>query len=118
VTEEKKGLKIEKIRNGFLATYTFKKEGFVIPIAFTITDEYLSVDLLVGKLKELKKEKYRLVSVMLLPFFGAASTNDSGYIVVPDGCGALINFNNNKGAETYSQRVFGSDFAIVPDFHG
>lgn len=114
----KRGLKISKIKDGFLATYTFKKEGFVIPVAFTIKDDYLNVDILVNQIKELKKEKYRIVSIMVLPFFGAGSMNDKGYIVVPDGCGALINFNNNKGSESYSQRVYGNDFAIVPDFQG
>ncbi|WP_271628915.1 DUF5696 domain-containing protein [Caldicellulosiruptor sp. DIB 104C] len=114
----KKGLKIKKIPNGFLATYTFKKEGFVIPVAYTIKNDYLNVDILVKQIRELKKGKYRLVSVMLLPFFGAGSMKDSGYIVVPDGCGAIINFNNNKGQETYSQRVYGNDYGIVPDFQG
>lgn len=37
---------------------------------------------------------------MLLPFFGAASKSDKGYIVVPDGCGAVINFNNKKGKKS------------------
>lgn len=111
----KKGLKIKPIKNGFIATYTFKKEGFVIPVAVTINEDYLSVDILVNQIKELKKEKYRLVSIMLLPFFGTASQKDSGYIVVPDGCGAVINFNNKKGEEEYSQRVYGPDYALVKE---
>ena len=114
----KKGLKIKRIKDGFVATYTFKKEGFVIPVAYTIKDDYLNVDILVNQIKETKKDKYKLVSIMLLPFFGAAAIGESGYMVVPDGCGALINFNNNKGQETYIQRIYGNDFGIVPDFQG
>ncbi|AEM74728.1 DUF5696 domain-containing protein [Caldicellulosiruptor acetigenus] len=114
----KKGLKIKRIKDGFVATYTFKKEGFVIPVAYTIKDDYLNVDILVNQIKETKKDKYKLVSIMLLPFFGAAAIGESGYMVVPDGCGALINFNNNKGQETYTQRIYGADFGIVPDFQG
>lgn len=109
----KKGLKIKKIKNGYLATYKFKKEGFEIPIAVTINNDYLNVDILVNQIKETKLDKYRLISVQLLPFFGAGSTKDNGYIVVPDGCGAVINFNNRKGQEEYSQRVYGPDYALV-----
>ncbi|ADQ08140.1 conserved hypothetical protein [Caldicellulosiruptor hydrothermalis 108] len=114
----KKGLKIKRIKDGFVAMYTFKKEGFVIPVAYTIKDDYLNVDILVNQIKETKKDKYKLVSIMLLPFFGAAAIGENGYMVVPDGCGALINFNNNKGQETYTQRIYGADFGIVPDFQG
>ncbi|ACM59330.1 hypothetical protein B0S90_0447 [Caldicellulosiruptor bescii] len=109
----KRGLKIKPIKNGYIATYSFKKEGFVIPVAVTISNDYLNIEVLVNQIKELKKEKYRLVSIMLLPFFGAASKSDKGYIVVPDGCGAVINFNNKKGEEEYSQRVYGPDYALI-----
>jgi len=109
----KKGLKIKKIKDGFIATYTFKKEGFIIPLSVTINSDYVNVDILVNQIKELKKDKYRLVSIQLLPFFGAGSIKESGYIVVPDGSGAVINFNNKKGNEEYSQRVYGPDYALV-----
>ena len=33
-----------------------------------------------------------LVSILPLPFFGYASRTDTGYLVVPDGCGALYRF--------------------------
>lgn len=109
----KKGLKIKKVKSGYIASYYFKKEGFEIPIEVVLGDDYVDVNLLVGQIKESKTDKYRLVSVQLLPFFGAGSSKDTGYIVVPDGCGAVINFNNKKGNEEYSQRVYGPDYAFV-----
>lgn len=109
----KKGLKVQKIKNGYIAKYWFKKEGFEIPIAVTLNDDYLNVDILVNQIRETKTEKYRLVSIQLLPFFAAGSTSDKGYIVVPDGCGAVISFNNKKGNEEYTQRIYGPDYAMV-----
>ena len=109
----KKGLKIQKIKNGYIVKYWFKKEGFEIPVEVTLNKDYLNVSILVNKIKETKTEKYRLVSIQLLPFFGAGNINDKGYIVVPDGCGAVINFNNRKGNEEYSQRVYGPDYSLV-----
>lgn len=41
-----------------------------------------------------------LVSVTPLPFFGYARSDDEGYMVVPDGCGALYHY---KTAESGSQ---------------
>jgi len=39
---------------------------------------------------------FPIVRLDLLPFMGAGGLEDEGYLFVPDGTGALINFNNNK----------------------
>ena len=56
----------------------------------------------------------------VMPFFGAGSPEDEGYLFVPDGSGAIINFNNGRhNQELYFNPVFGRDSAIVPQvlFH-
>lgn len=111
----KKGLKLQKIKNGYIAKYYFKKEGFEIPVEVLLAEDHIDISILVSKIRELKTDKYKLISVQLLPFFGAGSLKDKGYIVVPDGCGAVINFNNKKGNEEYSQRVYGPDYAFVKE---
>lgn len=51
-----------------------------------------------------------LHSITLLPSFGAANEHKVGYILVPDGSGALINLNNGKKyAPPYASRVYGVD---------
>jgi hypothetical protein len=53
------------------------------------------------------------IDLRVLPFFGAGGQDDEGYMFVPDGSGALINFNNGKNNQNpYSNRVFGWDEAI------
>ena len=48
----------------------------------------------------------------LLPYFGSATVNDQGYMFVPDGSGAIINFNNGKTtAAAYEKRLFAFDRA-------
>jgi len=51
----------------------------------------------------------------VMPFFGAGGPNDEGYLFVPDGSGALINFNSGRGnQDLYINNVFGRDEAVVP----
>lgn len=56
---------------------------------------------------------YPLHSLDVLPYFGAANTQDEGYIFVPDGAGALIYLNNGKiEAAPYVSPVYGRDEAV------
>lgn len=62
---------------------------------------------------------YPLTSVSLLPYFGASYTDSQGYILIPDGSGALIYANNGKvDATPYNRRVYGVDYAqqATPEF--
>lgn len=54
--------------------------------------------------------EYPVNSVSLLSFFGAAGQEEKGSILVPDGSGALIHFNNGKTRySAYQQTVYGTD---------
>ena len=57
-----------------------------------------------------------LFSLTPLPMFGAGSTTDEGYLFVPEGGGAKINFNNGKTTQnSYESKVYGRDMALVKD---
>lgn len=59
------------------------------------------------------KAEYPLTYVTLLPMFGAAGTADEGFLFIPEGGGALINFNNGKTPQnSYYANVFGWDYAV------
>ncbi len=53
-----------------------------------------------------------LKDVQLAPSLGAAGTEDEGFFLVPDGCGALIRFNNGKKG-SYDEPVYGADKAAI-----
>lgn len=62
---------------------------------------------------------YPLTSISLLPYFGAADVDSEGYLLVPDGSGALIYTNSGKsGVQPYNGVVYGRDLATqpVPEF--
>lgn len=59
------------------------------------------------------KADYPITYVVPLPMFGAAGTNDEGFMFIPEGGGAIINFNNGKTLQnSYYANVFGWDYAV------
>lgn len=59
------------------------------------------------------KADYALTYVTPLPAFGAAGTEQDGFIFVPEGGGALIRYNNNKTQQAaYYANMYGWDYAL------
>lgn len=58
------------------------------------------------------RTSYPLTTITVLPMFGAAGTEDEGFMFVPEGGGALINFNNGKLSQnSYYANMYGWDYA-------
>jgi len=65
-----------------------------VPVEYSLSDRRLSAIVRPEAVKEEKEA--RLVSFSLLPFLGAGNQEDEGYVFLPDGSGAVMNFNNKK----------------------
>jgi len=62
------------------------------------------------------RSAYPITQLSLLPYMGAGGINDEGYLLVPDGSGALIYFNNKKQTQiAYNNDVYGWDEATPRD---
>jgi len=87
---------------------------FNVSIIYELKDDGLEVRI---PLKEIDyRQKYPIVEIRPLPYFGAGSENDEGFIFVPDGSGGIINFNNGKEAQNaYKSDVYGWDYALNRD---
>ena len=101
-------VKTEQFENGFRITYTFEKEEIVIPLYCTIDDDGFAAHIDASEIKE--GEKIIIRDIEVLPYFGAGSSDDNGFIFVPDGSGAVIDFNNGKsGSGKYFANIYGRD---------
>lgn len=112
--------------NGLSILYSFSKEGFVIPVDYTLEDGKLTVSCDTSKIEEKKAEEEGgglvITDIQLTPYFGAVPATDEnekpveGYMIIPDGTGAVINYNNGKGnyATVYSQKIYGRNYTNVP----
>lgn len=58
------------------------------------------------------KGDYVLTTANICPYITEVDDSESGYMIVPDGSGAVINFNNNKTA-TVSATYYGQDMAYI-----
>lgn len=82
--------------------------SFSITLEWRLTADGAQVTLPYEGLKEFGGGQIR--AVQLLPFFGAAGTGETGDLVLPDGSGALMHFNNGKSAfAQYNKSVYDLD---------
>ncbi len=82
--------------------------NFVIPVEYTLQEDGLRVRIPVEQIQE--HGDGMLYRIQLLRFFGASGMDEDGYIVVPNGAGSIINFNNGKtDAGEYNQFIYGID---------
>lgn len=96
--------------NGVYINFQFEKQEFEIPCFFGITDDAFVARILGEQI--VQHGALRIANIALLPFFGSGSREEEGYLMVPDGSGALIRFNNQKQTyQGYNQSVYGRNLA-------
>lgn len=91
-----------------------------IPVSFDIPLEYRlngdAVDVSIPMSAVHENGGGFLYTVQFLRYFGASGTQEDGYLLVPNGSGSIINFNNGKStAAAYSDYIYGVD-PVVADF--
>ena len=86
--------------------------GFKIVVEYRLNSDGFTAELITEEI-EIMSQNYHLYSIDLLEYFACASSEQSGYFLVPDGSGALIDFNGVEG--NYSQPVYGNDLSIQSD---
>lgn len=97
---------------GILENYIIPE--FVIPLEVTLQDD--SLDVKVNYFDIEAKNGFELVGIRLLPYFGATRNDTEGYLVVPEGSGGLIRFNNGEvDSKSYSSYLYGMDNTLIPE---
>lgn len=101
-----------------MAKYASKSEEeqpyFDISIVYRLDGDDIVVEVPYDKM--LWKDEYPITKLEVLPYFGAGSTDDNGYLMVPEGNGAVINFNNGRSEQNpYYADVYGWDLGEARD---
>lgn len=95
-------------------------EEFTIPLEYYLDGDSLVVKIPVDEIYYPigvtdtigRKYTFPITDIDVLKYFGAAAPDHEGYIFVPDGSGALIDFNNQRDYSTfYREKVYGFDYS-------
>lgn len=99
-----------RISSGIRVHYSFEAFGMVIPVEYVLTEKCLEARICVEEIQE--NSSFAILSIRLLPNFGAGDTGTDGWMLIPDGSGAIAKFNNDRYTVAgYEAPVYGSDYA-------
>ncbi|MCK9862148.1 DUF5696 domain-containing protein [Paenibacillus sp. ATY16] len=111
--EDSKISNLHKIDGGFRLTFTMPSKQIAIPIEVKLENDSVTTRIIDSELQE---GSLSLLWIRLYPFFGAErSVGQDGYLFIPDGSGALINFDpyRTSGTQIYREPVYGADPAYT-----
>lgn len=92
--------------------YRLTEDGFTVTVPFEDFGEHIEEGRVAADRATVSYWGVRDISI--LPYFGAAGVQDEGYMLIPDGSGALIDFNNQKSSYgAYNQDVYGRDPVLI-----
>ena len=90
-----------------------------MPAAFNIAVEYkleengFKATILSDEI-ESESKSYTLTDIQLLPYFASVEKENNGWMLVPDGSGAIIELSEKRDVN-YTQNIYGIDPAIEQD---
>lgn len=106
-------VEVKRMENGIRVEYNFEMYEIFIPVEYTLVNGKLSAKIITDEITEGKDAK--IANIVLLPSLGAADATESGYIFVPDGTGAIMNFNSGAAENLYSARVYGNELVTMQE---
>lgn len=84
---------------------------FKMALEYYIDEQGLQVRLPANGIR-FDEDEYQLTYVRILPYFGAGSSDFDGYTFLPDGSGALFDFQQLKGQNVnITGKVYGTDYS-------
>lgn len=107
------------IENGIALKYQFSLLQMTIVLHITLDEDGLVLSFPSDQIQE--KDRYLLMSLRLLPSFGASNHQDEGYILYPDGCGTLLRYENYKdrpkNPSNLSLDIYSSFSSDIEDYY-
>jgi hypothetical protein len=131
VNSQNTKIQIFKLDDGVRVYFDFTKTGVKIAYDALLQDDHLDISIpsylirepgvqyienTIGAKKVNKGKTVLLTNISLFPFLGAARSDqgEEGYLFLPDGPGALIKFDSDKGLNSqFVGAVYGSDLSYL-----
>lgn len=99
----------QPIQDGVRVTFRMQALGFEIPVEYTIGEGYLEARIRDEDLLETSGNM--ILDIWLMPFFSSVPNTAEGYMVIPDGSGAVANFKSDHPSYNaqFEEAVYGRD---------
>ncbi len=110
---------VKTIKDGVQVTFKFPDinagQGFTVPMTFVLKDNHFDVSLQMNDIVVDEKSTSELLSIAVMPYYGSAKYGEEGYVLIPDGSGALMENSFlalDGGVKYYSSYIYGRDSAL------
>ncbi|MBR5523779.1 MAG: hypothetical protein IKU51_00725 [Clostridia bacterium] len=100
------------IENGIRVEYDFAELELRVPVEYTLQNGNLSIRLDIDGIAE--GANYKLTSVSLSPYMASVPEDDTSYLFVPSGSGALMHSDVRNTIRKYSEPIYGIDAIEQP----
>lgn len=104
-------ISVTQTENGLQLDCLFEKPGISLVCQIELENGELVIRIPASGIKE--EKKYKLVTVEVLPFFGACADGEEGYLMYPDGSGAIKRHTTVPPATMsntwYTWDIYGND---------
>jgi len=108
--------KLTKSNDSITASIKFKDFGVSMDVEYRLDGDSLRISVPFESIKETKAKPpqlNKLQSITLYPFMGASYGQSDGFILIPDGCGAVIDLSKKTSAtQPWSAPVYGDDLGF------
>lgn len=115
--------------DGLKVTYRFNTANAIVPMHIKLEEDSFYCYIDTKEIKEnsgyrddvkddteAEKDTIVLTEIAMIPYMSAATSEDNGYMLIPDGSGAIIRLNNGKGNyRSYTQDIYGRDITQVKE---
>lgn len=89
----------------------YAESKIVVPLSISLTETGIRAEIKDEDLQE--SDDIKLLDIGILPYFFAGAPEEEGYVLLPDGCGAVMEFHNGKTTgNAYEGKIYGRNYAI------
>lgn len=104
--------------DGFTATIYYPELEIGFDLAVTLTNEGITAFVDKASIIE-ESDRYKMASLYVYPFLGHSLLGErDGYMMIPDGAGALINLTDKDGkySQPYTANIYGDNAGVDDPF--
>ena len=100
--------------NGFYIDYEMNSSFISFSLSVKLSDGKLVCSIPSDSIVESQPERYKITQISLLPYMIKGESGSEGQIVLPDGCGELMDFSSVRAsADAYMKPIYGRDKTLT-----